>query len=219
MIIDQDQQKLLGFRKAGGRKSKGFDPEQIKRLEQKIGAALPADYRTFLAEYGGWWISAEFDVDKHCPSGFVQLVEKFYGIFDDPSDQNDLWNVYQAYSDRLSPHLLPIGHDAMGNEIILSLRRKEYGVVSFLDRSEEESPGTKTPKDRGLYKCTDTFTDFIKSLRAAEDAEEEDENQVRRNESPEAARIRKQLLSGKLSFEEQKRLFAQLGEIVKLRKQ
>lgn len=215
MFADKKRQKALGLRKPDSSRNRTYNSTQIKDLEAKIGAVIPDDYRMFLAEHEGWWINAEFDVDPRCPGGSVQLIEKFYGISGDAEDDNDLWNNYQTYSDRLSSKLLPIGHDAMGNEIVLSLRNKDYGTVNFLDRSEEESTSARMSKDRGLYRCANTFTGFFESLRPANIEEEENEQEIRGKEDPEAAKIRLRLLSGKLSFEEQKQLFKRLDQIAK----
>lgn len=215
MFIDKKRKKVLALRK---NHQHTLAPKQVENLEKKIGAAFPNDYRKFIVEYGGWWIDAEFDIDPHCPSGSVQLIEKFYGIENNDSSSNDIWNNYQIYSDRLSPKLLPIGHDAMGNEIVLSLRKNDYGTVSFLDRSQEGTPGANVFKNKGLYKCADTFTKFFESLRPVTHIEEENEKEIRENEDPEAAQIRNRLLSGKLSFEEQKQFLARLNQIVKRRK-
>ena len=106
----------------------------------------------------------------------------------------------------------------MGNPIVLSLRERDYGAVFFLDRSEEENPGSKVPKDRGLYRCAGSFTEFFESLRPLEETDAEYDAEVERRMTPEVRQIRDRLLSGEASLGEQKRLMQRLAQIEKQRK-
>jgi len=62
------------------------------------------------------------------------------------------------------PHLLPIGHDAGGNELYLSLGQDDHGYVYFGDH-EENGDNSEYPDMEQLYLVTPSFDAFLAKLR------------------------------------------------------
>ena len=136
-------------------------PEQIKMLEHDLGIHLPGDYSDFLLKNNG---------GRPKPNGFSYvsqgdgkiykgMVDWFLGV--NTGKHNDFQKYYEMYKDRVPRDFIPIAHDPGGNLICLSLKD---GTVYFWDHDEEVEEG-EIPDYRNMYKITDSFSDFLLSLR------------------------------------------------------
>lgn len=214
MRITSAWKRQFSFQKPPERGYRPPTKRQIQALEDRLGRLLPDDYRRFLLKYAGWWINAEYPVQGDCLTGDTQGIEVFYTV--DSNDTNDIWEKYVGFLDRLSPWWLPIGHDAMGNLVVLSLHAKELGTVRFYDRSEEECPGGAAQRDRGLFLIARSFTGFLEALQPVELDDEEDE--AEEEQDPEHAEILNRLLTPGLPSEEHDALIARLTKLARRKK-
>jgi cell wall assembly regulator SMI1 len=100
-------------------------PELVARLEERIGQALPPEYRNYLlAQDGG-------RLDNNNLS-----VNTIFGLGDVP-DWASLWGVLDTYRDRVPGWLLPVADDDGGNLYAVSLRAEDFGSVWFWDHEGE----------------------------------------------------------------------------------
>ena len=144
------------------------DDEQFKKIEEQIGATLPADYASFLVEYGGSAFGSEagyvaFPILEEYPRGKQGFVDVFCGII--PGDCYDIIDNYLTYKGRMPFNLLPIADDPMGNAICLAIYGEDEGKVYFWYHEEEDvvDEGIEPSRDN-LYLVAHSFEEFINSL-------------------------------------------------------
>ncbi|RYZ84237.1 MAG: SMI1/KNR4 family protein [Proteobacteria bacterium] len=108
-----------------------FDPPAIptevdlNNLEKVIGVSLPADYREFLKEFGG------FDI------GF-----EFYGVM--PGKQLDLLDWHELYHRReiMVEELMPVAVNLGGNQLCIALSGENKGAIYFFILTEATVPAS-----------------------------------------------------------------------------
>jgi len=127
-------------------------PEQIVRLEERLGRALPADYRDYLlAQDGGRLASNDGAVDT------------IFGLGDVP-DWASMWDKLDVLKDRMPSWLVPVADDAYGNLYAVSLRPSDFGSVWFWDHEEEADEG-QPPSEENISFKAGSWTAFLERLQ------------------------------------------------------
>jgi hypothetical protein len=111
--------------------------ERIRGLEQDVGAALPEDYRTFLARHGGTWVTATCPIAEPCPCGDGATIETFYGFMCEERPQEDLQHNRRLLQN--VPGAIPIAEGAFGSLILLFVSGERRGSVYFYDAEHRSS--------------------------------------------------------------------------------
>lgn len=129
--------------------------EQIDALEQRLGQALPDEYRAYLIEGDGgrFWDNSE-------------AAKTVFGVGDVP-DWASLWDKLDAYDDRVPEWLLPVAGDEYGNLFCLSLRETDRGTVWFWFHEEEADEGETPTEDNLTYKAA-SWSAFLETLQPVE---------------------------------------------------
>ncbi len=110
--------------------------ERIQAFEQHIGAILPGDYREFLSQHSGVWVSACAPIAELTPCGQFTAIQSFYGFMEKEWMSSDLqWNSDTAGGASVA---IPIADGAFGSQIFLFISENEYlgiksGAVYFWD--------------------------------------------------------------------------------------
>ena len=164
----QTKMESLGYYFVEKGVCKSTDDEQFQKVEAQIGATLPADYASFLVEYGGSGFDGEaghvvFPILEDCPAGEKGRLNVFFGII--PGDGYDIIDNYLAYKGRMPFNLLPIANTE-GDAICLAIYGEDEGKVYFWDHEEEDvvDEGIEPSRDN-LYLVANSFEEFIYSLK------------------------------------------------------
>ena len=110
--------------------------ERIEAFEREFGIELPQDYRTFLAEHGGVWVSALAPIVEPTPCGQNATIESFYGFIDGKPKSCDL--RIQCNLAEGAPVAIPIAGGAFGSQVFLFTSNRErlgidHGAIYFWD--------------------------------------------------------------------------------------
>jgi hypothetical protein len=138
----------------------------LVRAEQRMGRPIPPAYRAFLlAHNGGRPEPYAFQMEgRHGNPRQGGCVDWFLGI-DTGRYYSELENIVKSASNRISPHLFPIGTDPGGNLICLSTSVSDEGAVYFWDHEFEG----ETPSRDNVYFIASSLEAFLNSLYAYED--------------------------------------------------
>jgi len=139
----------VGFKEA----AEPASASDVERLEQRIGRALPADYRAFLLRQDGGWVA---DND--------QALKEIFAIGEDAPDWSNLWDMLELYNGRLPHWLLPVADDEYGNLFAISTRDSDFGSVWFWDHEEEADEG-EPPSEENIEQRSTSWTDFLLGLQ------------------------------------------------------
>jgi hypothetical protein len=110
---------------------------QVKKLERRLGAELPADYRRFLKSVnggrrpGGGWELPKYEIS----------IDTFYGLrgdFYDLADAVDRLLKGERGTTHYPPDTIQIGYELGNNPILLKYRGKDAGSVWFWDEMGTE---------------------------------------------------------------------------------
>jgi len=143
--------------------------EDIAYLEGEIGHKFPSEYMRFLLDYNGGMPQPDcHDVQNTEGTNIGSFVgiHVFYsiaGVEAKSSDQEDDYTIewsYSTYQGRIPENFLPIGEDAGGNQICLSLNGEDRGSVWYWDHEAEIAP----PSYRNCYKIADSFQTLLDGL-------------------------------------------------------
>ena len=105
---------------------------QVAALEERLGARLPADYRTFLMTINGGrrpdggWELPKFDI----------VVDTFYGLRGDHYDLADAVERVlrsEAGTSHFPPDAIPIGYELTGNPVLMKYKGGDSGSIWFWD--------------------------------------------------------------------------------------
>lgn len=113
--------------------------EEISRVEDKLHAPLPPSYRYFVEHYGGVMLGNDdffpvAPIAERCPCGDETRPESFYGL--DESFRYSVFEALATFANRLPTGVLPISHDAGGNQICLDVGGAFPGTVFFWDHEQ-----------------------------------------------------------------------------------
>jgi len=142
--------------------------DDLRWLEEEIGAALPADYRLFVGAYGwtGFPEALRFPLREAGPFGADAELSSFLG-FSSELRRDLAYLVSEAYADSLPAGTIPIAVDPRENLLLLSVADTSDTRIWFWDR-----------ECRGLDAQIDAM---VMDLEAeGEDTLELDENQILR---------------------------------------
>ncbi len=142
--------------------------DDLRWLEEEIGAALPPDYRVFVGAYGwtGFPEALRFPLREAGPFGADAELSSFLG-FSSEMRRDLAYLVSEAYADSLPAGTIPIAADPHDNLLLLSVTDASDTRIWFWDR-----------ECRGLDAQID---DMVIDLEAeGDDTLELDENQILR---------------------------------------
>jgi hypothetical protein len=139
------------------------DEASVRRLEERLAAELPGDYRRFILATNGGRLAETLCLEQ----GDV-VVEEFYG-FDWPEHGGvyDLYWHLDVLGERLLPGLLPVAGDPFGNSLCLSVRERDFGSIYFWDHELETEPASEA----NLTLLAPTFDAFVDALGACPEVE------------------------------------------------
>jgi hypothetical protein len=142
----------------------GLDPElAIAKAEAGLGVRLPADYRRFLADFGGWCLIGEVacTVSEPFPGADRGLlpVSGFYGFVNSSGDAGQ-WVRRTGPPEDPPLDYLPIAWDPGGGLFCLGLRGKDYGKVFFWVVNDWVETGAEV-----MHPVAESFDAFMKSLQ------------------------------------------------------
>jgi hypothetical protein len=136
----------------------GASEDDIRALELRLGAVLPIDYRTFLAQVNG-------GRPKPCafegPTGDGSVVHFFFTL-DPGAPHYRLHRKIDTYTGRVPDKLLPIACDDFGNLILLDLGARSVGEVYFWDHEQENMESD--PYWENISPIASSFTEFVNAL-------------------------------------------------------
>jgi len=135
------------------------DEATITAFEQKVGFALPSDYRDFLLENNGGRVDNElFFVEG---LGQDVMMDVFYGV---THRNRALTLTYwlEEYGDELQENTLIIGTDPGGGMVTYITSGEDKGVYYWDHAHFFES---STEEDGNTYFVADSFADFCSSLK------------------------------------------------------
>lgn len=137
------------------------DPILLEKLESKVSASLPTEYRQFLLRVDGGRPNKRLYpfVLRGRPS--VGGVRQFFCLHDDKN-----WNIFdeiEQYRDRVPKSLLPIACDDGGNLTCIGISARERGKVFFWDHDWEAERGDE-PWFENIWFVADNFDTFLEIL-------------------------------------------------------
>ncbi|WP_432900362.1 SMI1/KNR4 family protein [Micromonospora matsumotoense] len=138
-------------------------PAVVSRIEQRLGAALPAGYRDFLARTNGGWPAWPA---VHPRFGFV-VDQPLFGMARADWMQ-DLCHANAWLTDRFTTDWLAIGH-VQGGLLAVRVGGGDEGSVWYWDDDDPRARDDDTAADVGdrlLHRCADSFGVFWHDLRA-----------------------------------------------------
>ena len=124
----------------------------LERLERRVGCALPADYRSYLAEQDGGELSDN-----------TEAIREVFGL-GEVSEFASMWHELEVYADRVPYWLLPVASDQFGNLFAVSLRDEDNGSVWFWDHEEEADEG-EPPTEANIKLMAPDWPTFLRSLQ------------------------------------------------------
>ncbi|MGK3970046.1 SMI1/KNR4 family protein [Sorangium sp. So ce118] len=132
----------------------------VSKLEQRLGAALPEQYRQFLLEFNGGSPTPD-TVDIEGLPGTSTDVQIFFGIGRSVESSDLDWNL-TTLAERLEEGLLPIAADSGGNVFCLALRGRRRGNILYCDLQSVFSDLEATPE---LFPVASNFDAFLTKIR------------------------------------------------------
>lgn len=147
--------------------------EDVQRFEQRIGHALPPDYRQFLLDLNGGYAPSSNCVFRVRQDETV--LNTLYSLnADDESDDLATRQLYPKYpNNNLPKDALAIGYDEGGGRIVLPLAGPHRGEIWYLETEDPptvSNPHTEWFDRRNVAKLADSFETFMNSLRPLDDA-------------------------------------------------
>ncbi|XXT19203.1 SMI1/KNR4 family protein [Sorangium sp. So ce429] len=132
----------------------------ISKLEQRLGAVLPEQYRQFLLEFNGGSPTPD-TVDVEGLLGTSTDVQIFFGIGRSVESSDLDWNL-TTLAERLEEGLLPIAADSGGNVFCLALRGRRRGNILYCDLQSVFGDLEATPE---LFPVASNFDAFLTKIR------------------------------------------------------
>jgi hypothetical protein len=131
-------------------------PDELVKLESRMGRRLPAEFREFLLKNNV--ASPESNIYEFGNNSTA--VERFLGVSE--KDADDLVAVNHMYEGRLPRDMIAIGMAAGGNLICLHIQN---GAVYFWDH-EGEAMGDDVPSLDNMDHLSPSFASFLAALRS-----------------------------------------------------
>ena len=142
--------------------------DDLRWLEEEVGAPLPSDYRLFLESYGwtGFAQALHFPLREVGPFGAQGEISSFFG-FSSEIRRDLAYLVSEVFAGTLPEGTVPIASDTRENLLLLSVARADRDRVWFWDR-----------ECRGLDEQIDQMV--VELEAEGEDTRDLDENQILR---------------------------------------
>lgn len=185
--------RLGGLRRMYSPSDTTLNIDEILEVEKSLGGELPQNLREFLMNYGITDFNEEVvfepistdaeyihDENSNQPNFTFEgsSVSVFYGKDPEKDGAYDiLWNI-DNYKDRMPPKFIPFATDGMGNQLVMSLSKDNYGKIYFWDHEAEwdsedyyDETGNVMPEEvkyQNLWLLANDFDDFFTKLHAEE---------------------------------------------------
>lgn len=135
--------QALSFRRLKTKPWRPPQPVDFDRLESKLAAPLPGDYRYFISRWGGGRLGdddayVESDLLEACPWGSSVEPETFYPLLEEHS--YSLEKMLEIFRSRLPVGVLPFSTDAGGNQLCLDVAGRFPNSVWFWDHEQRWFP-------------------------------------------------------------------------------
>lgn len=157
--------------------SPGATLAQLHAIERRIGAALPADYRSFLEKTNGavtrdsQGVLPIFDIAwngqpwaKDFDTGTLSVLESA-----DPSERLALAishdGGYRTIREYIPADLVPIGHDSGGNSLVLGISGERRCKVFFWAADYATPNNQNAPNYDNVGFIANSFDEFVALLR------------------------------------------------------
>ena len=129
-------------------------------LEGFLGLRLPEDYRRYLLNTNGGKPEKNlFPI----PGQGDDAVNRFFSLISKNKEETIPYQL-NNYKNRMPSEMLPIGNDAGGNVITLSMKGKNRGSIFFWDH-DKESDEEPQPYYENLTLIADSFSLFLENLK------------------------------------------------------
>lgn len=141
-----------------------LSPEDLDKLEQKIGLKLAEPYREFLLLYNGGRPKPNLFPLANNASDSHGMLLSFLCV-----QEGDVYHLptwIRRLSDRVPSGFIPIAVDPGGNVICLALSGDKQGKVYFWDHEEEVEEG-QVPGFQNMYLIADDFETFLRNFQAS----------------------------------------------------
>ena len=128
----------LGFWRDDERPWRAPTAQDFDRVETKVGGRLPDDFRYFVGKYGGGMLlnedyTIEAPIVEQCPWGDGVTPESLYA----PGEGRWAFeDALETFRGRIPDGVLPISHDAGGNQVCLDVAGAFPGSVWFWDHEQ-----------------------------------------------------------------------------------
>ena len=130
----------------------------IAEFEGRHGFRLPDDYRSFMLKQNGGRAAEQVKLRAKVSGKKISSLDELFAFTDD-FDSSIEANLV-CYAGRLRADLLPIGSDAGGNVIALSVAGESAGAVFFWHH-EAEVEASPDEVNKGLVRVADSFDEML----------------------------------------------------------
>lgn len=112
---------------------KSVSLEEINEIESKYGIVIPSEYKVFLLDYNGGYVSTN---DFTLPNGTSVLFNSFLGVKYGDLTLEETYQDLQVLEETVSTKLFIFGFDPFGNCFCID---RESNEVVFWDHEDGDS--------------------------------------------------------------------------------
>lgn len=131
---------------------------ELEAVENLLRKSLPNDYADFLlAKNGGRPKPSVFQFFENGKTTRSR-IQCLYGL-----SSNPLFGLLQnlrKYGGRIPVGFLPIACDGFGNQLLLSVRKRDHGAIWFWDHEQEADEPTMS----NMFVISNSFSEFTENL-------------------------------------------------------
>lgn len=164
-----------------------LDEDDIRVMESKLGASLPASYRAFLLRHNG---------GKPVPAHYrSRTLDTFLIVDDQLEEYTNLWWAIENMRDDLPDEVIPVAYDMSADRVCLAVRGENHGRV-YLWNSDGQAPAIDWrevlpdvswiqeqtfkpddwPEHPDLKLIAEDFAEFLDSFKEPDMCEEDDDD-------------------------------------------
>ena len=136
-----------------------LDRARLVEFEERLGAALPADYREFLLSHNG----GEFVPDEIVLPGHAEPFASMGPLFGLHDGRQSLEAACDNVEGLIPAAVLAFGEDVGGNLLCIGIRGEHRGKVFFWDHNRS-LPGEDEPSWSGMTLLAGSFAEFVAAL-------------------------------------------------------
>ena len=133
--------------------------ENLQQAEKRVDVKFPDEYRKFLLKHNGGSpepCAFKYTFEEDEPE--LACVAYFLAIYE--GEDENFFDYFETYEERIPPQLIPIARDPGGNLILLGVSGKYTGKVYFwLQDFEPDEPDFSN-----ICLVADSFNEFLASL-------------------------------------------------------